>query len=77
MGTQLAQTLAMGWSDGRPDPAIAAAVGGSVAALAAGAAVPATRAFLGLGGLTPSEVGLALGASLAAPVFARALPLAP
>ncbi|MEA2306993.1 MAG: cation-transporting P-type ATPase [Solirubrobacteraceae bacterium] len=77
MGTQLAQTLAMGWSDGRPDPAIAAAVGGSVAALAAGAAVPATRAFLGLGGLTPSEVGLALGASLAAPVFARALPHAP
>jgi cation-transporting ATPase I len=74
MGTQLAQTLAMGWTDGRPDPAIAAAVAGSVGALAIGAAVPVTRTFLGLGGLTPAGIGLALGASLAAPLFVRALP---
>ncbi|MCW3047790.1 MAG: family hydrolase [Solirubrobacterales bacterium] len=74
MGTQLAQTLAMGWTDGRPDPAIAAAVAGSVGALAIGAALPATRAFLGLGGLTPAGIGLALGASVAAPLFVRALP---
>jgi magnesium-transporting ATPase (P-type) len=74
MGTQLAQTLAMGWTDGRPDPAIAAAVAGSVGALVVGAAMPATRAFLGLGGVTPAGIGLALGASLAAPAFVRALP---
>jgi calcium-translocating P-type ATPase len=73
MGTQLAQTLAMGWTDGRPDPTVAAAVAGSVAALALGAAVPATRRFLGLGGLTPPAVGVALGASAAAPAVVRAL----
>jgi magnesium-transporting ATPase (P-type) len=74
MGTQLAQTLAMGWTDGAPDPAITVAVAGSVAALAAAAAMPATRTFLGLGGLTPPGIGLALGASIVAPAFARALP---
>jgi hypothetical protein len=36
--------------------------------------VPVTRGFLGLGGLTPGAVGLALGASLAAPSVVRALP---
>jgi hypothetical protein len=64
----------MGWTDGRPDPAIAGAVAGSVGALVVGAAVPATRSFLGLGGLTPAGICLALGASVAAPVFVRALP---
>jgi hypothetical protein len=74
MGTQLAQALAMGGTDGRPDPAIAAAVAGSVGALAVAAAVPATRTFLGLGGLTPEAVAIALGASVAAPPFVRVLP---
>jgi cation-transporting ATPase I len=74
IGTQLAQTLAMGWTDGRPDPAIAGAVAGSVGALTLGAALPPTRTFLGLGGLTPAGIGLALGASAAAPAVARALP---
>jgi hypothetical protein len=74
IGTQLAQTFAMGWTDAGPDPAIAAAVAASVGVLAAGALVPATRAFLGLDGLTPPAIGLSLAASLAAPVVVAALP---
>jgi cation-transporting ATPase I len=77
MGTQLAQTLAMARGDDRPDRAIVAASGASVAALALGVALPPTRAFLGLGGLTPLQVGLALGASAAAPAVVRALPSSP
>ncbi|HMJ37166.1 MAG TPA: HAD-IC family P-type ATPase [Baekduia sp.] len=75
MGTQLAQTLQMAWTNGRPDPAIAGAVAGSVSALALGAALPATRTFLGLGGLTPGGIGLALAASVAAPAVAGAVPV--
>jgi hypothetical protein len=74
MGTQLAQTVAMSRTDGRPDRAIIVASAGSVGALALGAALPATRTFLGLGGLTPGGVGLALGASAVSPFFVRALP---
>jgi hypothetical protein len=74
MGTQLAQTVAMARTDGRPDPAILASVAASVGALGLGAALPATRTFLGLGGLGASDAALALGASLTAPVLVRALP---
>jgi magnesium-transporting ATPase (P-type) len=77
MGTQLAQTIAMARTDGRPDRAITAAVGASVGALAVAAALPTTRTFLGLGGLTPTGIALALGASLVSPVFVRGLPWAP
>ncbi|MGZ6641798.1 MAG: HAD-IC family P-type ATPase [Solirubrobacteraceae bacterium] len=75
VGTQLMQTVDLGWTEGRLSPPVVAAVVASMGIVAAALTVPWARAVLGFGALTPSGVLLAGGASLAAAPLARLLPI--
>lgn len=72
IGTQLAQTIDLGWSEGNLTPAIVGSVAGSAAMLGLSLAVPSLRAFLGLA--IPSPFGWALigGAAGVAFLLSRA-----
>jgi cation-transporting ATPase I len=58
IGTQLAQTLDAGWSEGSLTRSVVTAVGGSAGVLLAALTVPILRDFLALG--TPNLIGWAL-----------------
>jgi cation-transporting ATPase I len=73
--TQLAQTVDLGWAEGRLTPQVLAAAGGSLAALAATFALPPVRMFLGLAPPTVGGAMLVAAASGAAVVLARKLPI--
>ncbi|HZT98003.1 MAG TPA: HAD-IC family P-type ATPase [Chloroflexota bacterium] len=66
VGTQLAQTLQMGQTEGSLTRSVFAAVGGSSTVLAAAFLIPQVRGFLGLVLLGPSGVVLVSAASVAA-----------
>jgi hypothetical protein len=53
-GNQLAQTLELGWPDGRPNPAILGAIAFSGALLGATLLIPPISALLGLVGPSPA-----------------------
>ncbi len=73
VGTQLAQTLDVGWSEGQLTGPITLAIGGSVALTSAAIALPPLRNLLGLA--IPGPIGWALigGSTLAALGLSRML----
>ncbi len=73
VGTQLAQTLDVGWSEGRLTAPIVGAVGGSAALSAAAIALPPLRTLFGLA--IPGPIGWALigGSTVAALGLSRLL----
>jgi hypothetical protein len=73
VGTQLAQTLDVGWSEGRLTAPIVGAVGGSAALSAAAIALPPLRTLFGLA--VPGPIGWALigGSTVAALGLSRRL----
>lgn len=73
VGTQLAQTLDVGWSEGHLTRSIVLAIGGSAALTGAAIALPPLRTLLGLA--VPGPVGWALigGSTLAALGLSRLL----
>jgi hypothetical protein len=74
VGSQLAQTLELGWStEGRRSRAVAGAVAGSAAFVGAALAFPPLQGFLGL--TMPGPFGLALCAAgiLGSVAISRAL----
>ena len=73
VGTQLAQTLDVGWSEGRLTAPIVGAVGGSAALSAAAIALPPLRTLFGLA--VPGPIGWALigGSTVAALGLSRLL----
>ncbi|HEX8855135.1 MAG TPA: cation-transporting P-type ATPase [Thermoleophilaceae bacterium] len=75
VATQLTQTVDLGWAEGRLTSSVLAAVGGSVAVLAATLTVPWLRSFLGFAPLPASGLALATAAALAAPAVGRAAPV--
>ncbi|HEU4974864.1 MAG TPA: HAD-IC family P-type ATPase [Baekduia sp.] len=73
VAAQLAQTLDLGWTEGRLSPSVSAAIGASTAVMAATMTVAPLRAFLGLAVPTPAGLVLMVAASAGAVVVARAL----
>ncbi len=71
VGTQLAQTLDMGWSNGKPSGPVLASVVGSAGLMALALAVPRARVFLGLAFPAPTSWALIGGATLAALILSR------
>jgi calcium-translocating P-type ATPase len=72
VGTQLAQTLDMGWVEGRISPSVLGAVGGSAGVLAAAMTLPPLRDLLGV--VVPRPLGwmLVAGGALVALAGSRA-----
>jgi calcium-translocating P-type ATPase len=71
--TQLAQTLDLGWSEGRPSASILGAVAASGGLLALACAAPPVQALLGLTAPTPAGWLLIGGAALGAVLLSRLL----
>ncbi|HZU37906.1 MAG TPA: HAD-IC family P-type ATPase, partial [Gemmataceae bacterium] len=75
VATQLAQTLDVGWTEGRLDRSVLGAVTGSTGVLAAVLTVPPLRQLLGLALPGAAGWGLIGGAALGAVAFSRLLAL--
>jgi hypothetical protein len=73
--TQLGQTLDLGRVEGGLTGPVMQATVGSLAVLAASLWLPPIPAFLGLAPISPSGLGLAGGAALAAVAIGRSLPV--
>jgi len=73
VSTQLAQTLDLGYAEGRLSPEVLSAVGGSAAFVGAALTVPPVQSFLGLAPPTPFGLVLCAAAALASVAISRAL----
>ena len=71
VGTQLAQTLDLGWSGGKLSTPMLGSIAGSAGMMALALGVPAARSFLGLAMPTPVGWALIGGATLSAVAVGR------